>query len=107
LGVKGKKSRVRGYLLKRFDEYSAMKVSRVGSEEAGVRLHSNVRVSNCARTVSRSVLLVTGSTIVAQRSSCDSSEAKGGPPSSLSGTSTSSIEASSGIAAAWVWDSVY
>jgi hypothetical protein len=83
------------YSLKRFEEYSVMNVSRVGSEEAGIRLHRRVRVSICARIVSSSVLLVIGSTIVAQRSSCGSSDVRDAPPSSVSERRASSIESSS------------
>jgi hypothetical protein len=100
-------TRNRGNSLKRFEEYSVMKVSRVGCEETVVMLHSSVRVSTCARTVSSSVLLVTGSTIVAQRSSCGSLGAREAPPSSVPGRSASPMEAFSGRAAARAWDSVY
>ena len=92
---------------KREEEYSSIQESRFVLD-AGTREESVVRVSSCARRVSSSVVLVTGSRMLAQRSSCGGEEVSDGwderdtPPSSVSGSG--SVEAD--MASAWARDSV-
>ena len=67
-----------------------------------------VRVSSCARRVSSSVVFVTGSIMLAQRSSCGGEEVSDGwdkrntPPSSVSGSASAEAD----MASAWARDSV-
>ena len=93
-------------MLRREEAYSSTH-ARPFPASALMKLHSVVRVSNWARRVSSKVSFVTGSTIVAQRSSWGGEEEvelvsweMGTPPSELS-SSGSCIKDSS-----WARDSV-